>query len=47
MPDPQKRPRPLNNHERTMMVLKPEDNIVQQELELDGVGPVDNRPLTD
>ena len=33
MPDPQERIRPLNSHERTMMVLKPEDNIVQQELD--------------
>ena len=33
MEDPVLRQRPLNYHERTMMVLKPEHDIVQQELD--------------
>ena len=33
MPDPVQRPRPLNYYERTSMVLKLEDNIVQHELD--------------
>ena len=33
MPDPEARARPLNYHERNLMVLKPEENIVQQELD--------------
>ena len=33
MPDPIDRPRPLNYHERTGMVLKPEEDIVKQELQ--------------
>ena len=32
MPDPVERPRPHNYHERAMMVLKPEEDIVTQEL---------------
>lgn len=31
-PDPVIRPRPLNYHERSMMVLKPEEDIVTEEL---------------
>ena len=33
MQDPQERARPLNKHERTRMILKPEANIVQSELD--------------
>ena len=33
MPDPEARPRPYNYHERNGMTLKPEENIVQQELD--------------
>ena len=33
MPEPEARARPLNYHERNLMVLKPEENIVQQELD--------------
>ena len=33
MPDPEERARPLNHHERKRMILKPEENIVQQELD--------------
>jgi hypothetical protein len=33
MEDPQERARPLRKHERTRMILKPEANIVQQELD--------------
>ena len=33
MPDPEERARPLKFHERTKMILKPEENIVQQELD--------------
>ena len=33
MPDPEDRARPLNHHERKIMILKPEENIVQQELD--------------
>ena len=33
MPDPKTRPQPLQYHERTQMALKPEENILQQELD--------------
>ena len=33
MPDPVEQPSPLNYHERTKMVLKSEEDIVQQELQ--------------
>ena len=33
MPDPENRPLPLQYHERTKMVLKPEENVLQQELD--------------
>ena len=42
-PDHEERARPLNYHERTMMVLKPEDNIVQQELDRFYKFTVDNK----
>ena len=32
IPDSQERPRPLNYEERTQMVLKPEEDILQQEM---------------
>ena len=34
IPDPITRPRPLNYHERTEMVLNPQEDIMQQELNL-------------
>ena len=33
IPDPETRPLPLQYHERTKMILKPEENILQQELD--------------
>ena len=45
MPDPEDRARPLNHHERKRMILKPEENIVQQELDRFNKFVVDNKFL--
>ena len=34
LPDTSERPRPLNYHERTQMILDPQENILQQQLDL-------------
>ena len=43
IPDPEDRPRPLNFHERTQMVLSKEENILQQEMTRFYVEAAENR----
>ena len=43
IPDTQERPRPLNFHERTQMVLNPEEDILQQEMRRFNKEALENR----